>query len=58
MPTDDEIETARVAGDITLVLKHGTEAERKSLLNAIEQSCGIAERARLEQWIADGMPDA
>lgn len=56
--TEDQIETQRVAGDITLVLKNGTEEERASLLRAIEQGCGIVERLRLEAWIADGMPDA
>ena len=56
--TDDQIETQRVAGDITLVLKNGTEEERASLLRAIEQCCGIEERQRLEAWIDEGMPDA
>lgn len=55
---DDQIETQRVAGDITLVLKNGTDAERQSLLRAIEQACGSEERQRLENWIADGMPNA
>lgn len=55
---DDQIETQRLAGEITLVLKNGTDQERASLLRAIEQGCGISERLRLEQWIADGMPGA
>lgn len=56
--TDTQIETQRVAGDITLVLRTGTEAEKQSLLTAIEQCCGTEERQRLEAWMADGMPDA
>lgn len=55
---DSQIETQRVAGDITLVLKNGTEEERQSLIRVIEQLCGIEERRRLESWVADGMPDA
>ncbi len=56
--TDAQIEKQRVAGDITHVLKNGTDAERESLLTAIEQACGIDERLRLEAWIAEGMPGA
>lgn len=55
---DEQIETQRVAGDITLVLRTGTRAERESLLRAIEQCSGLEERQRLEAWMADGMPDA
>jgi hypothetical protein len=58
MITDDEIETWRVAGDITLIFKHGTEADKQSLLLAIEQGCGRKERERIEQWIIEGMPGA
>ncbi len=54
----DQIETQRVAGDITLVLKNGTPEEKASLLTAIEQGCGIEERLRLEAWMDDGMPDS
>ena len=50
------IERNRVAGEITLVLKQGTDAERRSLLGVIERLCGIGERARLENWVNDGMP--
>lgn len=57
-PTDAEIEQMRVAGDITLVLKTGTDAEKQSLLRAIEQAAGIDERLRLEAWMVDGMPGA
>ena len=56
--TDAEIENQRVAGDITLVLKNGTESERESLLRTIEAVCGRSERERLDRWIAEGMPDA
>ena len=55
---DEHIETQRVAGDITLVLRSGTDEERQSLLRTIEKLCGAEERQRLERWIADGMPDA
>lgn len=54
----DQIETQRVAGDITLILKNGSDAERESLLRAIEQAAGRPERERLEQWVADGCPGA
>ena len=53
--TENQIENQRVAGDITLILKNGTEEQRHSLLRVIEQLCGIDERKRLENWIADGM---
>jgi len=56
--TDDTIDMQRVAGEITLILKHGTEEEKASLLTAIEQGCGLAERQRLEAWMAEGMPGA
>lgn len=55
---EEHLENQRVAGEITLVLKNGTEAERQSLLRAIEQAAGPAERQRLERWVADGMPGA
>ena len=56
--TDAEIETMRVAGDITLILKDGTPQEKESLLKAIELVSGVQERERLEDWLADGMPGA
>lgn len=56
--TDEQIETQRVAGDITMVLKSGTEEQRQSLLAAIEQGCGREERLRIEEWIEAGMPGA
>lgn len=55
--TDEQIETERVAGEITLVLRQGTPAERDSLLCTIERLCGLDERLRLESWIAEGMPE-
>jgi hypothetical protein len=55
---DEIIETQRVAGDITLVLKNGTDEEKRSLLTAIEMTAGIQERVRLEEWMANGMPGA
>ncbi len=58
MINDAQIETQRVAGDITLVLKEGSDEEKQSLLRAIEQVCGIGERLRLENWMYDGMPGA
>jgi hypothetical protein len=54
----EQIETQRVAGDITLILKNGTQEEKQSLLLAIEALTGTEERQRIEKWIADGMPDA
>jgi hypothetical protein len=56
--TDEDIELNRVSGDITLVLKHGTDEEKRSLLTAIELTAGIEHRLRLEEWMADGMPGA
>ncbi len=50
--TDKEIETQRIAGDITLVLLHGTEEQKQSLLRAIEQASGLEERQRLEALVA------
>lgn len=56
--TTSSIETQRVAGEITLVLKNGPDAARQSLLRVIEKLCGGAERRRLEAWVAEGMPGA
>jgi hypothetical protein len=55
---EDQIETQRVAGDITLVLKNGPDDLRQSLLRAIEQVSGPEERERLERWMQEGMPGA
>ncbi len=55
---DDQIETQRVAGDVTLVLKNGSPEEKESLLKAIEQIAGVDERIRLENWMKKGCPDA
>jgi hypothetical protein len=54
----EDIETARVAGELTLVLKHGTVGQVDSLLRAIGKLCGDEERLRLQQWVDDGMPGA
>lgn len=56
--TDVEIETQRVAGDITLVLKHGTESEKQSLLRVIEEIAAAEDSQRINDWLARGMPDA
>lgn len=58
MPTDEELDQQRLAGEITLILRTGTEEEKRTLLTAIEQGAGIEERQRLERWVADGMPGA
>lgn len=57
MITDEQIETERLAGEVTLILRQGTPAERASLLRTIGIVCGSDERRRLEKWIADGMPE-
>lgn len=56
--SDEEIHLNRVAGEITLVLKHGSTTEKESLLRAVEQAAGPEDRARLERWLADGLPGA
>ena len=56
--TDDELSILRCAGDITGILKNGTEHEKESLLRAIEHVGGRQERERLERWMAEGMPGA
>ncbi len=55
---DEQIKIQQIAGDITLVLKNGSQEEKESLLGTIEKLCGIDERLRLKNWINDGMPDA
>ena len=54
----DEIESQRVAGEITLALKYGSPKERESLLRVIEQLSGPQERQRLETWVSEGMPES
>lgn len=56
--TDSQINTHRVAGEITHIFKYGDPEEVASLLAWIEVHCGYGQRARLEQWIAEGMPGA
>lgn len=56
--TDEDLKTLETAGQITLVLKHGTDRERESLLDCIEEVCGLDERLRLQAWVEDGMANA
>lgn len=53
-----DIHVLACAGEITLVLKNGTDEERSSLLDCIEVASGFSERLRIEQWMKDGMPGA
>lgn len=56
--TDEQIKIQQAAGDITLVLKNGTEREKQSLLRVIEKVHSKEERERLEAWMKEGMPGA
>ncbi len=42
--TDAEIETQRIAGEISLRLEHGTDEEKASLLRLIEHCSGRKKR--------------
>lgn len=54
--TENQIETHRVAGDITLILKNGSEEKRASLMRVIRY-LNPYEAERIQKWIDAGMPE-